>query len=173
MTKIGEHCSDPQWLGCEHPGGIGPKGRIVLSRQYPTKSRVLVYNAPRVLRNTECFLRRKCLVERGDCMSIQIIHHQNDFLRVRVCFIHQPLHLMCPVGGSSTREGMGFTPATQRFGEHKYGTRAFSDVFAVILLNMVVFSHGNWHYIFIQKLKRLLIHANNGTFFIKRTGIYL
>ena len=48
MTKIGEHCSDPQWLGCEHPGGIGPKGQIVLSRQYPTRSRVLVYNVPRV-----------------------------------------------------------------------------------------------------------------------------
>ena len=47
MTKIGEHCSDSQWLGCEHPGGIGPKGRVVLSRQYPTKSRVLVYNVPR------------------------------------------------------------------------------------------------------------------------------
>ena len=48
MTKIGEYCLDPQWLGYEHPGGIGPTGRIVLSRQYPTKSRVLVYNVPRV-----------------------------------------------------------------------------------------------------------------------------
>ena len=57
-------------------------------------------------RHTECFLRRKCLVERGDCMSIQIIHHQNDFLRVRVCFVHQPLHLMKIAGNRSVQKSV-------------------------------------------------------------------
>ena len=111
--------------------------------------------------------------ERGGSMCIQVIHHQNDFIRIGVGFINKPLQLKRPITSRSARISMRFAPAAQRLCEHKYGTRALSDIFAVVFFTMVILTHRNWLQIFIQKLKRLFIHADHGAFLIEGTRIYL
>ena len=106
-------------------------------------------------------------------MCIQVIHHQNDFIRIGVGFINKPLQLKRPITSRSARISMRFAPAAQRLCEHKYGTRALSDIFAVVFFTMVILTHRNWLQIFIQKLKRLFIHADHGAFLIEGTRIYL
>ena len=127
----------------------------------------------KLLRNTVCLLRWKRFVERGGSMCIQVIHHQNDFIRIGVGFINKPLQLKRPITSRSARISMRFAPTAQRLCEHKYGTRALSDIFAVVFFTMVILTHRNWLQIFIQKLKRLFIHADHGAFLIEGTRIYL
>lgn len=42
-------------------------------------------------------LRRKHFIKRSRRMRIQIVHHQNDFLRLRIVFFQHLLHEACPV----------------------------------------------------------------------------
>ena len=74
---------------------------------------------------------------------------------------------------ATSAEAPNHAPAAQRLCEHKYGTRALSDIFAVVFFTMVILTHRNWLQIFIQKLKRLFIHADHGAFLIEGTRIYL
>ena len=58
----------------------------------------------KLLRNTVCLLRWKRFVERGGSMCIQVIHHQNDFIRIGVGFISVQ---------SSSRRGLRYSPCPQ------------------------------------------------------------
>ncbi len=71
------------------------------------------------------------VIERSDVVGVQIVHHQDDLLRIGAVLVNQLLHLVCPVDLGAVPKNIRAHPSGQGLDEHEYGARAVADVLAV------------------------------------------
>ena len=74
----------------------------------------------------------ECLVERGDAVGVEVVHHQHDDLRVGVVDGEQFLHLSGPVDAGPLGQGVDPAPPGQGLDPHEDRAGAVSDVFGVL-----------------------------------------
>ncbi len=115
-------------------------------------------------------LRLEHLVERAPGVRVQIVAHHDHFLARRVTAFQQARHFRRPVGLGPGRPHAHLTPARQRFGEHEDVGRARAFVFVVDPL-AVVLRRRDRRARLLQKLHRLLVHAEHRAGRIMRPGI--
>jgi hypothetical protein len=84
-----------------------------------------------LLGKPERLLRRKRLLQRGDGMSIQIVHDQNHFFCIRILTVNQPLYLTRPVLFRPLRQRFRVPPTSRRFGKHENTTSPLTPVFVI------------------------------------------
>ena len=67
--------------------------------------------------DTTRLFRRECLVERSFDVRVEVVHHKNDFLLVRIDVVCQITNLFCPILGRPMLANAHVVDAGQRFDE--------------------------------------------------------
>lgn len=104
------------------------------------------------------FRGRKCLVQGGKRMGVEVVHDKDDSVTVRIANIHQIFDFLSPVKGSAVLPNAYMPYATEGFHKYKYAAGAVTHIFAINLLG-VSWTHGEWLSGLPQQLVRLFIHA--------------
>lgn len=90
----------------------------------------------KTLENSPSLSWRELFVERLGHMSVEIIHHDHDLLRIRECFIDERFHLKSKVILRSSVGDVDMTPGQQRSKEHKQVANPFTFVSAVMTFQL-------------------------------------
>src|SRR5665811_1240562 len=112
--------------------------------------------------------RRECsgrgrlerLVERTDCVGVEVVHHHQHSLGVWVVDGEQVLHLVGPVHPRALSPGHDPAPAGQRFDPHEDRARPVAHVLGVLLAVMTR-RGGDRVTGMAQELVGLLVHAHH------------
>src|SRR4249920_580387 len=77
-------------------------------------------------------LRWECLVEGGDRVGVEIVHDQDDLVRVWVLDTQEMFDALGPVDSGAGGLGVGAAPTRQGFGPNEDRAGAAADVLAVL-----------------------------------------
>lgn len=80
----------------------------------------------------EGLLWRERLVERGDAVGVEVVHDQDDLVRVGVVDGQQVVDAVGPVDAGPGRFGVGAAPSAQWFGPDEDRAGPVADVFGVL-----------------------------------------
>ena len=86
----------------------------------------------------ECLLGRESLIQRSNRMRVEVIHNQNNFLRIRVLLIQHPSDLLRPVLPGAVFLGIGIPSTAKRFREHEDACGSITDVFIIFIFNAAI-----------------------------------
>lgn len=103
-------------------------------------------------------------------MNIQIIHYQDDLIRIRILLIQKPFDLLCPVFASTVFLGICKAPSIERFRKQEDAGCPVPNVFIIFVFDTPIFGTNALTGIG-EELNWLLIHADNRESFVIRTGI--
>lgn len=80
----------------------------------------------------EGLLGRERLVERGDAVGVEVVHHQDDLVRVGVVDGQQVVDAVGPVDAGPGRFGVGAAPSAQWLGPDEDRAGPVADVLGVL-----------------------------------------
>ena len=120
--------------------------------------------------DTSCFFRWISFIQGCWFMCVEIIHHKDDLLGIRVHDVHQIPDFLCPVNGRTVFPYTDMMCPSKRFHESKYADRSITDIFG-ICFPIASRYHCQGFSGFSQKLVRFFIHTYDGTFFVIRKFI--
>ena len=89
-----------------------------------------------LLANASRFLRFKGLVERGEAMCVQVVHHEHDFLCVWIMDIDEFTEHLCEIVFRAMGADRHVPLASQRFKAQEKTTHALSLIFVVKTLHL-------------------------------------
>src|SRR4051794_21316995 len=101
-------------------------------------------------------LRRERLVERGQLVRVQVVHHQDHLLRLLVHLLHQPADHLGEVHGGPPIGDTDGTPAQERFGDHEEVGRAVAGVLVVVPLGLARLGRDRLDHLADELLARLV-----------------
>ena len=84
------------------------------------------------LRQGKRLLGGEGVVERGDAVGVEVVHHQHDGLGVGIVHGQQPFDLVGPVDLGALGLGVGAPPAAERFGPDEDRAGAAAEVLVVL-----------------------------------------
>ena len=116
-------------------------------------------------RDTPCFLRRIPFVQGCRFVRVQIIHHKDNLLSIRVHGVHQILDFFRSVNGCAVFPYTHMVDPSECFHKGKDADSAIADI---LRIGFPVTSGNHRQRIpgFSQELVWFFIHAHNGMFFI-------
>jgi len=79
-----------------------------------------------------CLRGGKCFIKRGCGMGMKIIHHEADFLCMRIMVINKFLDKVCPINFCPLLRDFGMTLTSSWFKSHKNVCRPISLILGVI-----------------------------------------
>lgn len=120
---------------------------------------------------SSCFGRFKRLVQRCWLVSVQVVHHQHNFLSFRIMHINQLANHMGKIDLRPPPSYLDMSPAVQRLEQHEQVGRSITLIFIIDALRPPRL-HGNRCANFLHQLFALLVQAYHGALGVIRPLVH-